>query len=491
MRRPQSPVGSENEEITHRFQEVFHMSSTCIDEPSGERMAQFRYSVIAELTNPYLDRGALAELIRQKASREYEVPGIGRRRYTEGALRKWLATYRTHGMDGLAPKRRRDAGVPRGLNPAEAATLIRFLEENPQLSATAAARTLVDRGRIRVMPSSSALSRLVRACGMDREHRLARSATQKNLKFDFFAPLECVQADAMHAFAVPDAKGKPRKAILLAFLDDATRRILYATFSFTEDSVSFEAGIKHILSAHGRIGKLYADNGSTFVAEQTKRILSILGIILVHSRPYKPQGRGKIERFFRTVREQFLSLLDAHQIPNLETLNIRFHQWLESEYHRSPHRGLRGATPLEAWLEKARYIIPMDPGIDLDDVFLHERLRKVYKDSTITLDNVLYEVPATLCGSRIMVRYDPALPPRRRRLFLRHEGSDCGEARIVDAYANTKVTRAERDKDLDVIEQPDDEQHDENASDPTAAALSASSAFAPPEEEPDEEEDAQ
>lgn len=450
-------------------------------ERRATEMAQFRYSVIAELANAYLDRGALAELIRQKASREYEVPGIGRRRYSEGCIRKWLAAYRTHGLEGLKPKRRKDAGVARALNEAESAVLIRYLEENPQLTATAAARMLVDQGRIRRMPTSSALSRIVRSAGMDRERRIARSAAEKNLKFEFFSPLECVQADAMHAFAVPDAKGVRRKAILLAFLDDATRRVVYAKFSFTEQSVTFEAGIRHILSAHGRIGKLYADNGSTFVAEQTRRILSVLGIILVHSRPYKPQGRGKVERFFRTVRDQFLSTLDPDQIPTIEALNVRFHQWLEAEYHRTPHRGLRGATPLEAWTDKARYIIPVDPGIDLDEVFLHERSRKVYKDSTITLDGVLYEVPPTLSGNRITVRYDPVVPPFRRRLFLRHNGLDCGEGRIVDTYANTKVRRAGRDKDLDVSETVDPGSSP-SESNPTTAGLSASAAFFPSKE---------
>lgn len=439
-------------------------------------VAQFRYSVIAELANAYLDRGALAELIRQKASREYEVPGIGRRRYSEGCIRKWLQNYRTHGLEGLKPKRRRDAGIVRSMNEAETAALIRYLEENPQLTAVAAARVLVDKCRIRRMPSSSALSRAVRSAGMDRERRIAQSEQEKNLKFEFFSPLECVQADAMHAFAVPDHKGVRRKAILLAFLDDATRRVVYAKFSFTEQSLTFEAGIKHILSAHGRIGKLYADNGSTFVAEQTRRILSVLGIILVHSRPYKPQGRGKVERFFRTVRDQFLNTLDPQQIPNIETLNVRFHTWLESEYHRTPHRGLHGATPLEAWVDKARYIIPVDPGVDLKEVFLHECSRKVYKDSTITLDGVLYEVPPTLAGNRIIVRYDPAVPPLRRRLFLRHNGLDCGEGRIVDAYANTKVKRARRDKDLEVCQTPESPSSPREP-DPTSAGLSASAAI--------------
>ena len=82
----------------------------------------------------------------------------------------------------------------------------------------------------------------------------------------------------MHSFSVPDHRGKLRKAILIAFLDDATRRVVYARFCFSENAVEFERGIHHILQAHGRIRQIYTDNGSTFVAEQTKLILASLGM---------------------------------------------------------------------------------------------------------------------------------------------------------------------------------------------------------------------
>ena len=89
------------------------------------------------------------------------------------------------------------------------------------------------------------------------------------------------------------------KPLLMAFLDDATRRVVYARFSFSEESILFEDGIKHILKSQGMIGRLYTDNGSSFVSNQTKRILDILGITLSHSRPGIPKGRGKVERFFQ------------------------------------------------------------------------------------------------------------------------------------------------------------------------------------------------
>jgi len=414
---------------------------------------EFRYALIAELTNPYLEHGELKRLIREKAGREYDIPYSQRKHISEECIRNWLKKFRKYGKQGLLPKKRSDRGSNRSLNPEEASQLIQYLEEHPELSATTCLRELQRQGKILSPVSSSSLSRLVRSSGMDRETRIQNRREEKSLKFEFFYPLECVQADDLYAFAVPDGKGGRRKAILMSFLDDATRRVLYANFSFTERSVEFEAGIKHILKAHGRIGMLYVDHGAPFVSRQTKRILDILGIVIAHSTVRRPQGRGKQERQFRRVRDQFLRPLDQQSIRGLGDLNTRFRTWLESEYHRTPHRGLGGKTPLDAWLEKSRYIVHMDPSIDLQQAFLHEESRKVYKDSTLTLAGTLYEVCPSLIGKRVKLFYDPTMPVKR--LQVMYEGKSYEEARIVDAFANTKVKRnATSNGSLDIQEDP-------------------------------------
>lgn len=441
-------------------------------EARATAVSAFRYSLIAELANPYLKREELRALLRQKAGREHEVPFLGKRTLTESCLRKWLTAYKARGMEGLKPNARRDTGNPRALTPQETAVLVAELEAHPEVSATAALRSLQAQGRIQSHPSSSSLSRFTRATGLNREERRRAQQQEQTLPFEFFAPLECVQADCMYTVEVPDAKGKQRQAVLLAFLDDATRRIVYACFAFSENALAFECGIKHILAAHGRIGRLYADNGSGFVALQTRRILDVLGIVLVHSRPFKPKGRGKIERFFRTVRQQFLSTLDCETLASLQDLDTRFHTWLESEYHRSPHRGLESRTPLEVWLEKAHLIIPVDPTVNLDELFKHEEVRKVHKDSTFTLQGVLYEVDSTLIGQNVRVRYDASLAPLRRRVMVVLDGKPRGEARLVDTYANSHVKRAINSDQLVVENHPPQSPHQPIT--PLRASLAAS-----------------
>ena len=176
----------------------------------------------------------------------------------------------------------------------QAAVLLNYLDNHPELTASAALRTLQADGRITGTPSSSALSRLVRSAGLHRSARQRQAHGEQSLKFEFFAPLECVQADFMYGPRLPNPSGRRRPTLLLAFLDDATRRVIYACWGFSESAVAFEAGIRHILAAHGRIGRLYCDHGLPFVSNQTRRILDALGLVISHSRVRKPAGRGKI-----------------------------------------------------------------------------------------------------------------------------------------------------------------------------------------------------
>lgn len=415
------------------------MDQSATEEQRRERIASFRHGVVAELANPYMSHGELKATIAEKAKRTYEIPFSKKTTITEGCIKKWLALYRRYGKAGLLPKVRADKGFSRVLDEAERDAFIACLSEQPELTARAVYRKLYEKGTIKTVLSSSSLSRLVQSAGLSREKRLVNAAREQNRKFAFFYPLECVQADCMHGPKVPGRDGKLVKAILIAFIDDATRRIVFAEFGTSERSLAFEKGLKHILATHGRIGRAYVDNGSTFVSTQTQRILDTLQVLLIHSKPGRPQGRGKIERFFRTVREMFLRPLEESSLKSMEDLNTRFRTWLESEYHRSPHRGLQGATPLEAWLEKARHIIILDPTVDLEAVFFHEIARKVYRDSTVTVNGTLYEVPSILIGRRVKLRFDPHRD--RPRMFVSCDGVDHGECRLVDTYANTRVIR--------------------------------------------------
>ncbi len=403
-----------------------------------QQIADFRYSVIGELCNPYLSVNERKRLRKEKARRLYVIPGSKKTRILEETIRNWITKYKIHGKKGLLPKQREDRGRPRSFTDAEAEAITKKLEKKPELTATSAVKKLREEGIVKSVIRSSSLSRFIAGNDLKKKQRIKIADEKKQLRFAFEGPLECVQADAMHGFPIPDGKGKKRKAILLAFIDDATRRILYARFAFSEKALLFEGGIYHILKAHGKIGQLYVDNGSTFVSKQTKRIVETLGIYIIHSKPYTPRGRGKIERFFRTVRQSFLRLLDEEEIKSLEQLNMLFSNWLETEYHRRIHSSL-GVTPLDAWLSKSADIKHLDFHIDIDRIFMHQTTRKVYEDSIVSVYGHAFEVPSILIGKRVKIMFDPNPPVTK--ILVEYDGKDYGDAKIVDLYANTKIKR--------------------------------------------------
>ena len=161
---------------------------------------------------------------------------------------------------------------------------------------------------------------------------------------------------------------------------------------------------------------------------------------MIHARPYRPQGKGKIERFFRSLRAQLLTRLRPEDTASLEALNRRLAAWIEGEYHHTPHRGLDGQTPLERWAQTAAQVRFPEPTLDLDDLFLFEAKRKVQKDRTVSLNGVVYEVDAVLVGERVTLRFDPAAAPGHP-VQVYYEGEPFGLAKPVDLYANCFVKR--------------------------------------------------
>lgn len=177
--------------------------------------------------------------------------------------------------------------------------------------------------------------------------------------------------------------------------------------------------LKEGIGAFGLPRVIYCDNGSLFSSFHLQVTCARLGIALVHSKPYDSPSRGKIERFFRTVRSKFLSVLDLEEIKDLEQLNQRFEQWLEKEYHKHPHKGINGERPMDRFIQDST----KNPGFikrvskeELNRAFRITIQRKVKNDSTISVDGILYECPPEFIGKKIEIRY-PSDNPRDLTLY--------------------------------------------------------------------------
>ena len=411
------------------------------DDKLRESVALFRYGLIADLV--HLPRGTrgIGGKLRDKAAATYTIPGTHRTRVSAETIRHWLTAYRYGGFEALYPKRRSDRGRPRRMAAEVAEALVAIKTQHPGYSvraliAHAAEHRLVSEA---AMPSESSVGRLLRREGLSGRGAAQGPATDRR-RFNYRRACQLWMSDVMHGPKVPDGRRR-RKTFLIAFIDDATRVIPHAAFAFAENIAAFLPVFKHALLRRGLPERLYVDNGANYRSRHLALVCAKLGIALIHARPYQPAGKGKIERWFRTLRAGWLRHLEMDTIDGIEALNRALAGWVEGEYHQSPHRGLHGQTPLDRWAAagaEVRY--PDATGLDLDELFLFETRRRVLKDRTLSLHGQLYEADATLIGCTVTVRYDPAAP-RTRALQLVHEGRPAGQATPLDAYANTAVKR--------------------------------------------------
>ena len=405
------------------------------DDDLRQAIALFRYGVIADLVHLPLGTPGIGDKLRDKASQPYTIPGSDRTHVAAETIRGWIRLYRYGGFEALYPKPRTDRGQPRRLPPEVAERLIALKVDNPAWSVRAVIKAAREGGVDHPLAPST-VHRLFSRGGLF-DKKPPDGADRR--RFAFRDAGELWMSDVMHGPKVRLGQSR-RKTYLIAFIDDATRVIPFAAFATAENIQAFLPVFKNALIRRGLPQRLYVDNGAAYRSRQLVLICAKLGVALVHARPYQPAGKGKIERYFRTLRAGWLNHLDAQALDSLQTLNRSLWAWIEGEYHNTPHRGIEGRTPLEQWALASAAVRYPDATLDLDDIFLFEARRRVHKDRTVSLNGRLYEVDPLLVGQRVILRYDPEAPPTRP-LDVVHDGKPAGKATRLDAYANTAVKR--------------------------------------------------
>ena len=400
-------------------------------------VANFRFGVIADLIHGPRPGGTLAEAIREKSRKSYKIPGSRRTRVAETTIRSWLRAYRHGRLDALLPKTRKDAGAPRRMSSETIEALLHVKRSEPRLSVADAVR------KVRAIPgigadapiSHSSVHRLYEKEGIS---RAAPAAANDLRRFEYEYANELWMADVMHAVSVRDGQRR-RKTYLIDFIDDASRVVPHASFEFSESAATFMGVFKKAVEKRGIPKRLFVDNGSCFRSDNLALACAKLNVALIHGRPYHCQGRGKIERFHRTCRARFVAHLCADDTSSLEAPDRKLRAWIEGEYHRTPHQGIGGQAPIDKWARCAAKVRLCGPETDLDDLFLFEARRRVYKDRTVHLNGRLYEADVRFVGRTVTVRYDPCAPPEQPVTIV--SGDAVGDAYPLDLRANARARR--------------------------------------------------
>ncbi|EGD50430.1 Integrase catalytic region [Thermoanaerobacter ethanolicus JW 200] len=241
----------------------------------------------------------------------------------------------------------------------------------------------------------------------------------------------------MYGPYIKEGKTK-RQTYLIAYIDDASRLCTYAHFYYTQNFLALRDSFKEAVLRRGIPKMLYTDNGKIYRSTQLEYICASLGTSLIHAEPFSPHSKGKIERFFHTVRMRFLSTIDPTSIKSIDELNMMFFKWLEDDYNRKEHSSI-GMSPLDFFMSQISRV-NMCKDIDmLNECFLIRVNRKVNKDATLKVENILYETEEKFKGMRLEVRYDPQWLKDNTPLLLFHEGKKVGEAYKVNFHDNAKI----------------------------------------------------
>jgi putative transposase len=398
-----------------------------------KQVAVFRFGIIHDLVGgTRLEHGEREELLREKCDRKWVIPGSHRSRISRGTILRWVKLYADSGskLESLYPKRRTDKGQGRVLDEDTCQALIALRHQLPKLPVPELVKTMNER----CLVTSGTTLNLTTVYRLLHNHNLMareQPAAVDRRKFEAELPNDLWQSDVMHGPHLLQG-GKLRKSYLIAFIDDHSRIIPHGQFYHSEALLPFLDAFAAALRKRGLPVKLYVDNGSAFRSRHLEYTCASLGISLIHARPYTPQGKGKIERFFKSVRTRFLPGFKGTTLPEI---NEAFALWLEHEYHGRVHSST-GQTPFDRFTRQMHCLRGAPD--NLMDHFRTTVRRRVNKDRSVIVNRRLYEAPVALIGKRVEILYHEDAP---ELVEIRYQGDSYGLLRQVDLHVNSRVKR--------------------------------------------------
>lgn len=411
---------------------------TVLDSDKNElamKVATFRFGVIADfVTGGRLAYGDKARLLTEKVERVYEIPGSTKTRISRATIWVWVNTYRSGGcrIEALAPKVRRDQGNYPTLSTTVRMAIKGLKEENAYYTVP----VIIKKLRLAKIIGADEVVNKASIYRFLRKEKLLRPSdpTDDRRRFEATHSNAIWQCDILHGpLAFFEALKSAKKAYLMAIIDDHSRLIVHAEFYPTETFETLKLALCEAVARRGIPQKFYVDNGACYRSEQLERILASLGTALSHSPPYRPQGRGKIERWFKNIRDSFLPLLPETPLA-IADLNDRLSAFVD-EYNNSVHSAIK-ETPYERYRRDLSCIRPAPA--HLLDFFRRREYRRVKKDRTVQLNARIFEVAPGLIDRTVELFYHERSPDD---VEVFHQGLSHGKAVALNPGINARGGR--------------------------------------------------
>ena len=397
-----------------------------------QKTALFRYSVIAPLETGTSDPSiSNNEFFRRAAAKTYTDPDGRTVSVSASTIEKWHRAYKKGGFDALFPQSRKDEGISRKLD-QDLQSQIRFLmKEHPRITAAQIHRTLLCGGSIHAgQVSPSTVERFVRL----EKGREGFSGNKDMRRYERAHINEVWYGDTMYGPWLKDAEGKKR-VYFIALIDDASRFIVAADLFFNDSFENLMTVIRSAVSKFGRPGLFTFDNGPSYRNKQMELLAARIGSSVHYCEPFTPTGKSKIERWFLTVRMQYLASLDMRKFHSLEQLRRDFAGYV-SRYNQAVHSSLDGLTPQERYFKEPERFRRLSPG-QIEKDFLLETERRVSPDNVIVINKVEYEVHYRYAKQKLRLRYSPDM----ENVFVVEPSGELTPIRLLNKQENAFVKR--------------------------------------------------
>lgn len=352
--------------------------------------------------------------------------------YAPATIEKWYLDYQNHGFDALVPKGRSDAGMSRKLDD-ELQERIRYFKMNyPRMSAAAICRQLrADGSIINGQVSESTVCRFVNQ--IQNELRQTPNRDMRRYERPHINEVWCGDSSVGPRFT--DADGKKHRIYIIALIDDASRFITGIDIFYNDTFVNLMSVMKSAVSKYGRPKVLNFDNGKSYKNKQMELLAARIGTTLSYCQPYTPTGKAKIERWFRTMKDQWMAGLDMRDFHSLDELRGSLHAYVQ-KYNQSPHSSLQGMSPQDRFFSEPEQIRRLSSD-EIEKDFLLEIERRVSADCVIVIDQIEYEVDCRFARQRIRLRYSPDM----KEIFIVESDGALTPIRILNKTENALIKR--------------------------------------------------
>ena len=398
-----------------------------------QSIALMRYSAIAPLiTGTQADYESLSAFFREASAKGIKAPDGKIRHYSPGTIEKWYLAYKKKGFDALLPSGRSDSGVSRKIDD-ELSEEIKFLKHTyPRMSAAAIYRQLKDKGSISSKQlSESTVCRFINQ--MMLQEKLTNNQDMRRYERPHINEVWCGDSSVGPYLKTDD--GKKHRVYVIALIDDASRFITGIDVFFNDTFTNLMSVMKAAVSKYGKPKVFNFDNGAAYKNRQMELLAARIGTTIRYCHPYTPTQKAKIERWFRTMKDQWMASLDMRDFHTLDKLRGSLQQFVGS-YNKRIHSSLNGLSPQERFFSEPELIKRL-PDETIEKSFLLELDRTVSADCVILINQTEYEVDYRFAKQRITIRFSPDLS----EIYVVEADGSLSPIHLLNKHDNSYVKR--------------------------------------------------